>query len=299
MRSQVEERVGCDAGVVQDQCALSEVAEDEAGQRDCEPGGRDRDAAEVPHVRVQRFDAGDAENHGAERDERDPRMPADVRDGVERVDSAQDGRVTSDPVCSKGGNGEEPDQHDRPEGAPDPPCAFVLEGEEQGQHDERQRHHELVNARGGDLRAFDCREDRDRGGDHAVAVEERDTDQPEQQHGAALPANSAPTRERHQRHHATLAVVVRTHHEEHVLDRDDDDQAPEKQREDAEDVRVANPKVVRRRKRSLKCVERTGADIAEDDTEGPERQDPQPGTRLSRPHKTRPHRHRLNSTPTP
>ena len=177
-----------------------------------------------------------------------------------------------DAACSEDGDREKPDQHHWPERAPDPAGAFVLKGEEQSQHDQGQRNHKLVDARRGDLGAFDCREHGDRGGDHAVAVEQCDTDQPEQQHRAAFSTDRAPARERHQRHHATLAVVVRPHHEEHVLDRHDDDQAPEEQREDAEDVGVADPKMVRRGKRSLKCVQRTGADIPEDDTERAEHQ---------------------------
>ncbi len=102
--------------------------------------------------------------------------------------------------------------------------------------------------------------------DHAVAVEERDLDQSEEQHRPAFfrpGARSA--RKRHQRHDATLAVVVRAHHEEDVLDRDHQHQCPGDQRQHA-----VNPRR-RHRGRPLKAlphrIKGRRADVAVDHAE--------------------------------
>ena len=69
---------------MQQQRALAEVVQEQRRQHEREPGEADRPLAEVPHVRVQRFAAGDDEEHGAEHREAVPAVLAEERDGVAR-----------------------------------------------------------------------------------------------------------------------------------------------------------------------------------------------------------------------
>jgi hypothetical protein len=70
-------------------------------------------------------------------------------------------------------------------------------------------------------------------------------------------------REREQREHAALAPVVEAQDEGDVLERHDEHDRPEDQRQHAVDVRVADRKRMRARERLLERVQRAGADVAE------------------------------------
>ena len=86
-------------------------------------------------------------------------------------------------------------------------------------------------------------------------------------------------RQRHQRQRAALAVVVGAQQDHDVFERDDDDQRPEDQRQDAEH-RLARRRAAgadRGQHRLAKRVERAGADVAVDDADAAERQRPEAG----------------------
>ena len=130
----------------------------------------------------------------------------------------------------------EPDRHDRPEQRRDFRRAARLERKQHDQDDDGQRHHEVVECRRGDVDAFDGGQDRQRRRNDGVAVEQRRADDAEQRDDAGGLAD-APDRarsERHQRERAALAVVVGAQQDQHVFQRDDDDQRPQDQRHDAE-----------------------------------------------------------------
>ena len=78
---------------------------------------------------------------------------------------------------------------------------------------------------------------------------------------------------RDQRQDAALAVVVGAHDEEDELDRDDQRDRPEDERDDAEDVLFGRlHRAVVGGEDGLQRVERAGADVAEDDAERAERE---------------------------
>ena len=79
---QQEKRAGDGAPVAEDQGALSHVAEDAGGENQDQPDARNRRAAEVPHVRVQRLGSGDGQDHGGQREERGGEMPGQEANGV-------------------------------------------------------------------------------------------------------------------------------------------------------------------------------------------------------------------------
>ena len=95
-RDEQEERAADAGRVAQDQGALSQVAQDAGGEDEDQPGARDRRAAEVPHVRVQRLGAGDREHDRGQREERDPEMAEEEAQRVAGRQRLQDLRVAGD-----------------------------------------------------------------------------------------------------------------------------------------------------------------------------------------------------------
>ena len=86
-----------------------------------------------------------------------------------------------------------------------------------------------------------------------------------------------------QRERAALAVVVGAQQDQHVFQRDDDDQRPQDQRQHAEyDIARDGVVVARRDRRLAEGVERAGADIAVDDADAAERQRREAGRRRAR-----------------
>jgi hypothetical protein len=81
-------------------------------------------------------------------------------------------------------------------------------------------------------------------------------------------------RQPQQRHDAALAVVVRAHHKQHVLGRDDDHEGPEHQRDQAEHDLGAG--AAGRLEALAQRVDWAGADIAEDDAERADEQSAPP-----------------------
>ena len=81
-----EERAADVRRVVEDQRALAHVAEDAGGEHHDQPSARDRRAAEVPHVGVQRLRAGHRQHDGREGEERGPEV---AEEEVERVGRGQ------------------------------------------------------------------------------------------------------------------------------------------------------------------------------------------------------------------
>ena len=119
------------------------------------------------------------------------------------------------------------------------------------------------------LETFDRAQNRDRRGDDAIAVEERCSYQSESDddlsaHGVRV-APLLLKNERQQRENAALAVVVRTHNENDVLDADDDYQRPHDQREDAVDVVGGWLDAVFELEAFAQRVKRTGTDVPVDD----------------------------------
>ena len=169
----------------------------------------------------------------------------------------------------------EPEHHDRPEQRTDPGRALFLEHEEQEQHGQGERNHIGLEGRCRDLQTLHRREYRDRRRHHAVAVEQRRAEQAENQDRIA-PQRSfldRPQRQGHQRHDAAFALVVGTHDEGHILDRDHDHQRPENQREDTQDIVRGNRyRMIRAGEHFLHRIERAGTDVAIDHPKRRQRQ---------------------------
>ena len=86
-----------------------------------------------------------------------------------------------------------------------------------------------------DPETFDRRQDRNRRGDSAVAIEHGGSDDAgEDQLPPPAPGFVVRRHQCGQREDAPLTFVVGSHHHEHVLDRDHQDQGPKDQRQGSE-----------------------------------------------------------------
>ena len=151
-----------------------------------------------------------------------------------------------------------------------------------GEHHERDRHHPRLERGRGHLEPFHRRQHRDRRCDHAVAVEQRGAEdaQRDQHRPTGPPWRQRALHERDQGHDAALALVVRAHDHRHVLDRHDDRDRPEDQRDDPVDVVLVDLDAFGE-EHGLHRVQGAGADVAEHHTQSAQGQRAQPrGARL-------------------
>jgi hypothetical protein len=185
-------------------------------------------------------------------------------------ESFQDRRVGGHPRQPGGGDHREPNHHHRAEDAADHVGAEALDREEAGQHRDRDRQDQRLQARHRHLHPLDRGEHRDRRGDDPVAVEKGDAEHAERNQHRLEPgaAQRHPLDQRDQGQDPALAVVVGAHDEEHELDRDDQGDRPEDERDHPEDVAFGRlHRLVVGGEDCLQGVERAGADVAEDDPE--------------------------------
>ncbi len=147
-----------------------------------------------------------------------------------------------------------------------------LHGEQADQDRERQRYHEVREARADDVQTTDCGRDRDRGRDHPVAEEQPGAEDPEH-HEHRHVGHAATLHERGQRHDAAIAAVVGAHDEARVLDRHLDHQRPEDQRRDPiHPGNVGVGRVAVGGEDELLRVQRAGSDVAEHDPQRAQRE---------------------------
>ena len=119
------------------------------------------------------------------------------------------------------------------------------------------------------FQTFDGAQYGDRWGDHAITVEERRSDQSQRDDDLSpLGVGVAPLllkNERQQRENPALAVVVRAHDENDVLDADDDYQRPDDQRENAINVGGHRSEAVLQLETLTQGIEGAGAYVPIDD----------------------------------
>ena len=122
------------------------------------------------------------------------------------------------------------------------------------------------------LETLDRGEHRDRGREHAVAVEQRRAEQPEQRQPGGVARRVARHRERHQRQDAALAAVVRAQHEARYLTEitSTSDQSTSDRMPSTFAGRDRHP--VLAVEALAQRVERARADVAVDDAERTERE---------------------------
>ena len=268
------ERVGERTRVGDEQGTLAEVVEHQRRRGDAEPREAHGAPAEMSHVRVEGFRAGDREEYRAQHDEGGEPMPRREIERVARVERGQyRGRLGDVPHAHRAERSE-PERADRAEEDPDHAGAVALDEEERHEDARGERHDVGLEGRGAHLEAFHGGEHRDRRREHRIAVEQRGAEHPaRQQHGpqARVLAHRGGG-EREQGHDPALAAIVRAQHQRHVLEGDHDHQRPEDRRYSAQDVLGIERDAVFRIERLLHRVERAGADVAVDHAQGEQRQ---------------------------
>ena len=249
--------------VAQHQRALAEVVQRQARQDEEQPRQADRPRAEVAHVGVERLGAGDGQHHRAERNKGEPAVAQAEGHGVVRRERAQHRRVARDAGRPQHTEGCEPQHHHRAEHPADAAGAAALRREQRDDHRDRGRQHEPLQPGGGHLQPFHRRKHRDRRRDHPVAEQQAGAGDPDQrQPCAGARAHGDTLGQDHQGQDAALAAVVGAHDEQDVLDRDDQHQRPEDQRQQAEDLPLGGGVAVQQVEAGLEGVERAGADVA-------------------------------------
>ena len=96
LRHQLEEHLMDLAGIGDDECALAEVVEQQAGHDQAEPGHADRLAAEMAHVGVERLGAGDGQHDRTEGPEDAQPLVGDEAIGVDGIDGVEHAGVLGD-----------------------------------------------------------------------------------------------------------------------------------------------------------------------------------------------------------
>jgi hypothetical protein len=208
-REQVE-RVLRGRGLAKEQRTLAEVIEQQRRQDNREPADADRGRAEMPHIGVQRLAAGDHEEDGAEDDVAVPAVAEEEGGTLRGVDGRKHGRVPQDLRGAERREHEEPDERDGSEDRPDAGGPAPLEEEQRDEDRDRDRHDVRSEDWCRDGQPFNRAQHRDSGRDDAVPVEERRTEDPQQdQHRVlALARRLDRRRERREREDAPLAVIV-------------------------------------------------------------------------------------------
>ena len=222
----------------------------------------------MAHIRIHRLGAGQCQEGGAEHGETDARSRMEQIDQrVMRAECAQNAGSPNDAAQAEQADGDEPDQHHRPEDVADERGPFALDQEQANQDRDADRHDDWRELGCVKLETFHGTQHRNCRCDDAVPIEQCRTDQPDdQQGGAPAPCRRIPhIEQRQQCDDAALAVIVGAHNQDGVFERDDHDQRPEDHRHDADDgFRRDRSGGVRR---LLESIEGTRTDIAVDDAE--------------------------------
>ncbi len=144
----------------------------------------------MPHVCVERFAAGDHEEHRTEHREADEAVGGKERDGVAGIEGAQDTRQPRDPGDAECGERYEPDDHDRTEEAANAMGSVLLNHEQPDQDDYRDWDYVLLEQRRRHFETLDGTEHADRRRDHAIAVEQRRAEDAERDQNGATDRQS-------------------------------------------------------------------------------------------------------------
>ncbi len=248
---------------------MPEIVQREAGQHDREPGQPNGPAAEVAHVGIHRLAAGHGQEYRAQDGEAGRwRCVQEVGQGVKRADGGEHLRLARDTAEAEDGEHHEPGEHHRSEDAADEPCPAPLHEEQADQDGEGEGHHRRGEPGRVDLEALDRAQHRDRRRDRPVAIEQRRSDQAKDQKRAAPAARRGVAHAEDGKHRddAALPAIVGAQDQDRVFERDDDDERPQDERENAENS-LRRGRVASRGSpgRFPEGVERAGADVAIDD----------------------------------
>ena len=141
---------------------------------------------------------------------------------------------------------------------------MLLDHKQQRQHDYRQRDHPRIKLRRNDLQPLYRREDRNRGRDNHLAIEEAAANQADNhQHGGHSGRGVAPCKG-HQGQDTAFARVISAHNEGEIFNRNHQDQQPEDEGQEAKYGIALNTKAKLAGQTFTKRIKRAGANITVD-----------------------------------
>jgi hypothetical protein len=137
-----------------------------------------------------------------------------------RTEGAQDARCANDPAQAKRADGQEPEQHHRPEDVADERCSLALNQEQANQDSNADRNHEGRELGCVELQTLDGAEHRDGRRDDAIAVEQRGPDQTDDHQGGAPTAarRVANIEKCQQCDDAALTAIVGAHDQDGIFE---------------------------------------------------------------------------------
>ena len=249
---------------------LPEVVQDQA-QRHEGPAEVDDFLPHVAHIGIKGLRAGGGEEDTAEDHETQLVRGAEQDpDGIDRIEGFEHDRERENVRHAGDPQKGKPEQHDRPEGFSDPAGAGVLNRKERRDDDKRDDDdlplagaEKAVHALDA-AKAFHGGGDRDRRRQNAVGQQGRSA----QHRGNNQPLCTV-THQRVEGEDSALAVVVRLHGDQHILDRRQQCNGPDHQGEGSDDeipVDLCDAPVALEDR--LHDVHGRGADVAVDDADG-------------------------------
>ncbi len=204
--------------------------------------------------------------HRTQDEEADQSVMRQKPQALKRIEREEDSRLPRNVHQAEDRQGQKPDEADRTEQRGDGGGATRLHQKQRhqnGQADPDHRPFRHPAGQGGNRsKSLHGRQYGHRRGDHGVAIEQARAANPEREDREGAFAGRA-LRQRHQRQHSALAAVVGPHQEYGVFDGDHDGERPEHQRNDPEDIRLADRATRRLADGHLERVQRAGPDVAE------------------------------------
>ena len=173
------------------------------------------------------------------------------------------------------GDDDKPDNHDRTEKFADAAGAMTLGPKQENQDHAGQGQDQGLGLGGGHFQTFQGGEDGNDRGDEPIAVQQGGTEQPRQDQSPAQVGAQVLVEQGQHGEDAAFALVVGAHDEQGIFDADHQDQGPENQGHQPQDIWGRRGNGGLAGKADLEGVQGTGADVAEDDSQGADDQDMQ------------------------
>ena len=265
-RDEQVERVGRRLRIPNNKRGLPEVVQVQGRYRDDEPREPDWPATELPHVGIERFSTRHTQDHRSQSQECQHGFTAEETHCIHRVNRRNDLRGLDQASKAEYSNRDEPDEHHWTEGCTHLPGPMPLHHKQRDKNHHGDWHNPRSQPRINELKPFNGRQHGNGRGNHAVAVEQRRT-QDAQAHDELSTVLHLRNRERSERHDAAFAIIVGPHHDEHVLDRHNECQGPEHHRRRAIDAVLNSWNVVDTVEDFLERIQRASTDVAEHNTE--------------------------------
>ena len=184
----------------------------------------------MPHIRVQRLCACDAQHHRAQNNEGYGWRLSNKVQGIQRVKGSEHARVLRDMPYTQRGDTHKPQQHDGAKSLADIRSAIALHKKQRRQNPQSHGQHIFLEFVVDDREAFHCRQHRNRWRYHAIAIKQTGAKHAHQ-HDPAVAARVVFDGVRCQRQHGdqtAFAFIVCAQNQRHILQAHDNGERPNK-----------------------------------------------------------------------